>query len=235
MKSPLLVLLTLLPAACMYDYSSLRGRDTDGGGGSGGVVVDAAIGDLPHDRAIAADSLPTDAKSDAAMETNSDTGPSPGRPNGAGCVSDSQCLSGICAKASATDTSGACCDGRPDTCNTCVGGFKTPLQDDSTVDACNVCRAGKITPLKDGTACAAPDCVGDVKYLGVWYRSARYQFCAGGHCSVVVVRDCTTALTCTDGTTQNCGSQGICGRYGTGDCSCADVGGDPPTCGYSGP
>lgn len=62
----------------------------------------------------------------------------PGRPLTAGCIDDGQCASGFCAKASGS-TSGMCCSGRPDVCNTCIGGYLTPITDGNSCDNGGVC------------------------------------------------------------------------------------------------
>lgn len=82
----------------------------------------------------------------------------PTRPLNAGCTSDTQCSSGFCATASGT--TGTCCTGRPDACNTCVGGYLTPVQ--------------------DGYSCSPNNtCVGDVLEMNQ---------CRGGVCMVVSVQ-----------------------------------------------
>ena len=84
----------------------------------------------------------------------------PARPLGAGCSADTDCGSGIC------DLNGshACCDGRPDACNTCVGGYKTPVQNGSV--ECGVCEGGTLIPLQDGTACGTSECEGTPQPTG---------------------------------------------------------------------
>lgn len=123
-----------------------------------------------------------------------------GRPLGAGCLDDSQCTSTICGKASATDTAGMCCNGRPDTCNTCVGGYLTPVQD-GTMAACATCEGGKATNFADGTACGTgpdgvrpPSCNG---LVGSDYR------CAAGVCVQGANVDCST-FTCASGSSPMC-------------------------------
>ena len=177
-----------------------------------------------------------------------------GRPLGAGCTADTDCTSSICAKASATATAGMCCNGRPDTCSTCIGGYRTVVQDNTSVDACRVCRGGQITaladgtgagacntckggevtPNTDGTSCGDPECTGDSVPLpgGLpYYRSSAVHVCMAGAC-MAVVRDCRTALTCASGTMQNCGSNGFCD---VGDCKCDTGNNTATTCAYPTP
>jgi len=88
----------------------------------------------------------------------------PGRPLGAGCTSDDQCGSNVCAKSNPADVSGSCCDGRPDKCTQCVGGYKVPLS--------------------DGTGCGPELCDG---------TDRKWNLCKAGACTAQVVQ-CATAL-----------------------------------------
>jgi hypothetical protein len=87
-----------------------------------------------------------------------------GRPLGAGCTTDAQCGSTICAKVNPADASGTCCDGHPDACNQCVGGYKTPRS--------------------DGTGCGPEMCDG---------TDRKWHLCRAGACAAEVVQ-CATAL-----------------------------------------
>ena len=86
----------------------------------------------------------------------------PGRPLGAGCSLDNQCGSGICA--TAIDGSHTCCDGIPDACTTCVGGYKVPRS--------------------DGTGCGPEMCDG---------TDRNWHLCMNGVCTAEVVH-CAAAL-----------------------------------------
>jgi hypothetical protein len=92
---------------------------------------------------------------------------SPGRANGAGCTDNSQCASSVCVKASSTATSGMCCDKANDPCNTCVGGYSTPVQDGTTcgdascdstkkISTVNTCKSG--TCIVTTTNCVQQFC-----------------------------------------------------------------------------
>jgi hypothetical protein len=118
-----------------------------------------------------------------------------GRALGAGCTDDSQCSSGICGKASASDTSGTCCTGRPTSCSSCVGGYLTPVEDGTAV-LCATCESGQAVNLADGTACGTgtsgarpPSCNG---LIGSDYR------CSAGACVLGANVDCSTFV-CSSG------------------------------------
>ena len=110
---------------------------------------------------------------------------SPGRPLGAGCTDDTQCGSDVCAKTSASATSGTCCSGKPDACNTCVGGYLTPVQ--------------------DGTACGGGLCDGVAPYVGQKSCTATNLVCMGGACTMTTV-NCCTKLGCATGQSACTGS-----------------------------
>ena len=118
------------------------------------------------------------------------------RPLGAGCTADSQCSSGICGKAASTDTAGSCCNGRPDSCSACVGGYITPVQNGTSAGLCAQCQSGKATNLADGTSCGTdmngarpPSCSG---LVGSDYR------CSAGACVRGANVDCS-AYICNNG------------------------------------
>lgn len=111
------------------------------------------------------------------------------RPLAAGCSADDQCGSGICAATS--DGSRACCTGRPDACNTCIGGYKTPIADGAVT--CGTCRAGELVALlPDGTKCGE-SCGGTVLPTGFGNSSyttlAMNSTCRAGVCTETVT-DC---------------------------------------------
>jgi hypothetical protein len=83
------------------------------------------------------------------------TAGAPGRSLGAGCTDDPQCASGVCVKTSSTATSGTCCDKANDVCNTCVGGYSTPVQDGTTCAAQSCDSTGKISTIH---TCASGVC-----------------------------------------------------------------------------
>lgn len=121
----------------------------------------------------------------------------PMRPLGAGCTTDTQCASSICAKASPTATSGMCCNGRPDGCNTCVGGY--------------------VTPGADGMACGTSLC-GGAKHVvpgetEPQSTTATWSTCHAGVCVAKTV-DCTQVFTCSDGAQMNLGDPGFCDNSG---------------------
>jgi hypothetical protein len=230
------------------------GMETAGMGIAGMTAPDAG-----HDLFLMVEHPETDG--DAGTTGIAGTGAAgstvPGRPLGVGCTSDDQCGSSICAKVVETDTAGVCCNGRPDTCSVCVGGYRTIVQDGTSIDACRMCRggqimaladgtsagacntcvAGKVTALADGTICARADCYGDsVPLNGVpYYRSSRSHVCSAGLC-VPMIRDCRTVLTCAGGASQNCGSSGFCASDASnhGDCACGEST-TPIVCGYPSP
>jgi hypothetical protein len=172
-------ILILLTAGC-GSVDAARVSDAGGTGGAAGQVTVADSG-----------------AGGAAGAPEPDGGR---RPLGAGCIDDTQCASGICGKASSTDTAGSCCDGRPDTCNTCVGGYITPVQD-GTITTCAMCEGGKAVNLADGTACGTgptgarpPSCNG---LIGSDYR------CSAGACIQGANVDCST-FTCASGSSPMC-------------------------------
>jgi hypothetical protein len=139
-----------------------------------------------------------------------------GRSLGAGCVSDVECGSNICDNASRT-----CCDGRSDTCNTCVGGYKTPVKNGSVT--CGVCEGGVLMPSQDGTPCGTSTCGGEIQPAGTgplptagipcqgiggeksystscYYPTAINSACRAGVC-VEVSTDCTV-IACPAGCTK---------------------------------
>ena len=179
----------------------LMPQDDGGTAGAGDVTPDAGT-DVLASRAGAGghDGVAGGAGvSGAAGAAGGAGGALAGRPLGAGCTDDTDCGSGICAKASLTDTTGVCCDGRPDACNTCMGGYKTAVNDGPV--ACGVCEHGTLLPMQDGTACGS-SCAGP-KMLSGFGPTATYQTlavnstCHAGVC-VPVTTDCST-MTCPAG------------------------------------
>ena len=185
-----LVLACIVAAIGCGDVTAELGPDggaagAGGAGGAGGAAAGGATG------------------VDAGDAGGADGGT---RPLAAGCVDDSQCSSGICGKASSTDTAGSCCNGRPDACNTCVGGYLTPAQDGTSAGLCTQCESGKATNLADGTLCGTdtsgarpPSCSG---LIGSDYR------CAAGACAQAVRIDCSNSgmFACTSTNESGCGA-----------------------------
>jgi hypothetical protein len=156
-------LLALALTGCTaLNMTGLDGANDDGAGGAfgaGGSLAGAGGAD--------------------ALAATGGAGGALGRANGAGCTTYDQCSSGIC-------VAGTCCDGRPDECNTCVGGYKTPI--------------------KDGTACGdqKPTCDGSLR---------RRTACTRGVCGSYV-EDCTVAV-CNGSGVQMCPPHsGVCGTDG---------------------
>ncbi|HEV3059598.1 MAG TPA: hypothetical protein VGY48_15215 [Vicinamibacterales bacterium] len=116
-------------------------------------------------------------------------GGAPSRPLGAGCSADNQCGSGICVMQ--LDGAKACCDGVPDACNTCVGGYKTPLSDGTGCGGTATC---------DGT-------------------DRKWNLCKSGVCTAEVVH-CATAL-CDKAGNKICPGVASDGSVQTGQCNIA--------------
>lgn len=170
MRIAIVACLVVLGCGSVSKAPSDAGSDSESAGGVGGVGGSGLSGSAGH--GVGGDS--------GAAGKDGGAG---GRPLGAGCTDDSQCTSAVCAKAMSTDTSGICCAGRPDACNTCVGGYLTPVQDGTSADLCLQCESGRTAPVTDGTPCGTagpssprpPSCNG---LVGSDYR------CASGTCEL---------------------------------------------------
>lgn len=104
------------------------------------------------------------------------------RPLGAGCTTNDQCTSSVCAK-NPGDSSGMCCDHQNDACNTCVGGYSTPLQ--------------------DGTKCGGGLCDGVPPFINQISCRSTNHVCSVGSCLAVTI-DCCTTTSCDPGHSARC-------------------------------
>ncbi len=195
----LIVLVCALPGCgdvtVMTDDGGVAGGGGGGAGGDGGsaghvtVMADGGAGSGGATGGVGGAAGTGGSTGGASGTTgaggSAGTGGSPGRPLGAGCVSDSQCGSNICDGASH-----ACCNGKADVCNACVGGY--------------------LTPVTDGTTCGTPlACVGTDR---TWHA------CSAGGCVQKIVQ-CAKAICHKDGTPiQGC-LQGGC-DLGDDPCYC---------------
>jgi hypothetical protein len=179
-----LILLASIGCGSVNTY----GLDSGVTGEAGAAVVTGAAGDSP-DGSVRGDRVGATGGGGAGGAA----GGAAERPLGAGCVDDSQCGSKICAKSMPSATSGMCCDGRPDACNTCVGGYKTPGA--------------------DGSSCGASICDGPKHMVpgesAPWPTVAKWSTCHAGTC-VMQTADCTQVFTCADGAQMNFGDPGFC-------------------------
>jgi len=116
------------------------------------------------------------------------------RPLAAGCTNDGDCQSGICAPT--TGDTNACCNGRPNPCGVCAGGYLTAKPDGPTADGCAVCTSGKASNQNEGMLCGAGEtCTGSGTNSrgGMITTMANSFACHAGIC-VTTTTDCTTRM-----------------------------------------
>jgi hypothetical protein len=126
----------------------------------------------------------TDTHDASAPDMQIDTGvdATPLRPLGAGCTMNDQCSSNVCAK-NTGDSSGMCCDHANDACNSCVGGYSTPLQ--------------------DGTKCGGGLCDGVPPFINQISCRSTNHVCSAGACLAVTI-DCCATTVCEPGHSARC-------------------------------
>lgn len=214
--------------------------------GCGSVVSEAEADAGSAGTGAAGTAAESDASHDVFAMTTGAAGIGPTRrPLGAGCSVDAECGSGICTTAGDTGTK-TCCSGRSDTCNTCVGGYKTPVLNGPVT--CGVCESGMLQPLQDGTACGTSTCGGTEMATGAGPLPAPGTLCQGGgnkvgvgysiycyypaatnstcHAGVCVAADTDcTSIVCPAGCTKLYSACYINARSATGsaDCRCVDT------------
>lgn len=141
-----------------------------------GLDAKARLGDGAVNDTNAPDASAPDVHADAGIDSG------PLRPLGAGCTTNDQCTSSVCAK-NAGDSAGMCCDHPNDECTTCVGGYNTPVL--------------------DGTKCGAGSCDTSM-------RHATNKVCQSGVCGETVSDCCagcgTTPGSCSGDGICACGS-----------------------------
>lgn len=106
------------------------------------------------------------------------------QPLGATCTTNEQCdAPHLC-------VAGACCDGHPDACNTCVQGHLKPVADGT------ICG-----PTPSGIICTGPytTAPGNIDV----YRSISANACAAGSCGPTTLL-CSTQVTCSGGQQPGC-------------------------------
>lgn len=143
-----------------------------------GLDAKARLGD----GAVADDANTPDAGTPDASAPEVQTDVVPLRPLGAGCTTNDQCTSNVCAK-NPGGSFGMCCDHPNDACNTCVGGYSTPLQ--------------------DGTRCSGGLCDDVPPFINQISCRSTNHVCSAGVCLAVTI-DCCMTTSCPPGHSARC-------------------------------